>query len=311
VNASRVDAIADAVLYEGYILYPYRASALKNRHRFNIGVLAPHDVADAVGDRWSARTECLVRGSDEATVNVTVRFLHVLEAVDRVAREDGWQEAVPRTISIDVPLGRGLGMSSARTFDVAPVEGRSQHTLSGTIETSCERVRGSLYRIAVIVSNLTPIDRQSLERDRLSSVAYSLVSAHVVLRTAGAEFLSLLDPPEEVREASAQCCNLGLWPVLVGDEGEHDAMLASPIVLYDHPSIAPESHGDFFDATEMDEMLSLRVLTMTDAEKAEARQTDPRARMLIDRTEALSPDELARLHGVVRGLRPIGRGTSE
>ena len=55
-------------------------------------------------------------------------------------------------------------------------------------------------------------------------------------------------------------------------------MLCSPIILYDYPKIAPESAGDFFDGTEMDEMLTLRVLTLTDAEKQEMRNGDPRAR---------------------------------
>ena len=36
-----VEQIANAVLYEGYILYPYRASALKNRCRWTIGGLVP------------------------------------------------------------------------------------------------------------------------------------------------------------------------------------------------------------------------------------------------------------------------------
>jgi hydrogenase maturation protease len=101
-----------------------------------------------------------------------------------------------------------------------------------------------------------------------------------------------------------------LWPVLVGEPHERDGILASPIILYDYPQIASESAGDFFDGTEIDEMLALRVLTLTDAEKDEARRTDPRARALVDRTEALSGEQLLKLHGILRDMRPVIDGAS-
>jgi hypothetical protein len=87
-------------------------------------------------------------------------------------------------------------------------------------------------------------------------------------------------------------------------------MFCSPIILYDYPKIAPESAGDFFDGTEMDEMLTLRVLTLTDAEKQEMRSGDPRARKILERTEALTSDALLKAHGVIRGLREI-RGNTQ
>ena len=77
-------------------------------------------------------------------------------------------------------------------------------------------------------------------------------------------------------------------------------MLSSPIILYDYPAIAPESPGDLFDGTEIDEILTLRVLTMTDQEKEEARSTDARAGRLLDRAELLAPEQFAKLHGVFR-----------
>ena len=41
MNFASVEKIAAAVLYEGYILYPYRATAIKNRQRWNFGTLYP------------------------------------------------------------------------------------------------------------------------------------------------------------------------------------------------------------------------------------------------------------------------------
>ena len=118
-------------------------------------------------------------------------------------------------------------------------------------------------------------------------------------------WLSLADPPADAVEAAARCRNVGLWPVLVGEPGASDTVLASPIILEDHPQVAPESSGDLFDATEIDEILSLRILALTDEEKAEMRAADARARALLDRTEALTGDDLMRMHGTIREVRPV------
>jgi len=85
-------------------------------------------------------------------------------------------------------------------------------------------------------------------------------------------------------------------------------MLASPIILYDYPQIAPESAGALFDGTEIDEILSLRILTLTDEEKRQMRETDPQARSLLERTEALDAEQWMQLHGVMRDPRGSGSG---
>ena len=136
---------------------------------------------------------------------------------------------------------------------------------------------------------------------------YSLVSAHTILTVEDGEFVSLLDPPENLRSLAAECSNIGTWPVLVGEEGERNTMLSSPIILYDYPQIAPESPGSLFDGTEIDEILSLRILTMTDEEKHEMRQSDRRAREILERTENMPPEQFMKLHGALRGLHPINK----
>jgi len=133
----------------------------------------------------------------------------------------------------------------------------------------------------------------------------SLVSAHTILGVRSGEFVSLLDPPPEFRDFAGGCRNIGAWPVLVGEPGQRDTLLASPIILYDYPQIAPESAGDLFDGTEIDEILSLRIMTLTDEEKREIRQSDERARQVLERTEAMPVEQFMKLHGAVRGLRPL------
>ena len=122
----------------------------------------------------------------------------------------------------------------------------------------------------------------------------SLVSAHIVLGVVEWSVRVACSSRRKIcSDLAASCQNVGAWPVLVGAEGERDTMLASPIILYDYPQIAPESPGDLFDGTEIDEILALRIMTMTDEEKREMRNTDDRARKILERTEAL-PDGASR-----------------
>jgi hypothetical protein len=126
-----------------------------------------------------------------------------------------------------------------------------------------------------------------------------------VLAVAGGRFVSLLEPPEWAAAAAAGCTNLHTFPVLAGPAGGRDLVLSAPVILYDHPRIAPESPNALFDSGEIDEILSLRTRTLTEEEKAEARATDPRAAALLDRVDALPDELLARLHGTVRAMRPL------
>ena len=96
------------------------------------------------------------------------------------------------------------------------------------------------------------------------------------------------------------------FPVLAGRPGERDLLLVSPIILYDHPEIAEQSEGALYDSTEIDEILTLRVMTMTDEEKAQARATDPLAAQIIDRCDSMSPEAMQQLHGVLRNPHAAG-----
>ena len=133
----------------------------------------------------------------------------------------------------------------------------------------------------------------------------SLLSMHTILGVRDGEFVSLTDPPEQWRSYAAGCKNVGAWPVLIGAGTEHDTMLSSPIIVSDYPQLAPESPGDLFDSTEIDEILTLRIMTLTDDEKSEAAGVDERVKKLLARTESLARDQLMNLHGTVRGLRLV------
>jgi hypothetical protein len=151
-------------------------------------------------------------------------------------------------------------------------------------------------RLSLDVQNTSP----ERARSKDEAIRTSLIGAHLLIEATGRGFVSLLDPPVAAQSAVAECRQHRCWPVLAGPPGTNDVILVSPIILYDHPEVAPESAGALFDSTEIDEILTLRVLTMTGDEKAEARATDPRAREIIDHCEAMTPEELQRLHGVLR-----------
>jgi hydrogenase maturation protease len=176
--------------------------------------------------------------------------------------------------------------------------------LDGEILCEIEEIEAGLFRIAVEIVNRTPVPETELENQD-AVLLRTLASTHTVLHTDEGQFVSLMDPPDSRRELAAACKNQGTWPVLVGDESAADrtTMLSSPIILYDYPKIAAESPGELFDGTEIDEILTLRVMTMTDAEKEEMRQSDPRARRILERTESLPEDQLLKMHGVLRELR--------
>jgi hypothetical protein len=349
-NLDRVEKIAEAVLYEGYMLYPYRASAVKNQQRWNFGVVCPRAYSESQNgtEAWSMQTECLLQSSSATRLSVKIRFLQIAnrsvailpqplqelpqdsepeyKTADKleVAGETfaPWQEAIEREVSIPplFPADRALSQISSfafpagKTFEPLLDENnwivgliiREWKTICGSVELESKQYQNGVTRITVHIRNL--VSNGSLpEQSRADALMYSLVSAHTILIAEGGQFVSLLDPPENLRSMVAECCNLGTWPVLAGNEDQRDTMLSSPIILYDYPQIAPESPGSLFDGTEIDEILSLRILTMTEEEKHEMRQSDQRARQILERTESMLPEQFMKLHGALRGLRSLNR----
>jgi hypothetical protein len=300
MNLRIVEEIANAVLYEGYVLYPYRASAVKNRRRWNFGVVAP----PGSDDPSSMQTECVVQGEPRAPLAVRVRFLQLVERSDG-SDSQPWQEAVEREVHSDTELGSGSQWHAFQFPAGEDVDGRVvrlREAIDGEVEIETRQVRDHTYTVRVRIRNVSA----GAKAERGETLLRSLISTNTILNTTGAAFVSLIDPPEEFRSIVANCANDRSWPVLVGEEGETDTMLSSPIILYDYPRIAPESPGALFDGTEIDEILTLRIMTMTDAEKSEMRELDDRTRQLLERTESLPPEHLMKLHGTLRGLKPAG-----
>ena len=299
--SDRVRRIADAVLYEGYLLWPYRKSALKNQQRFTFGGVYP----PAWEDRSCMQAQVLLEGDADVQVEIRVRFLHVVarqvlkgEVPVEELEADGerwvsWDEAVEREVApgpIRIPAGDEL-----QAIPGGAVR-RSWRALQGEVSVAREPVRAGLWRVTLRVANTTPWEGAHREE----ALRQTFCSTHAVLSAKNGAWVSPTDPPASLRAEVQACANDGVWPVLVGEEGDRSAMLASPIILPDHPQIAPESPGDLFDSGEIDQMLVLNILAMTEQERREMRDADPRAREILQRTEALSEAQIMRLNGAVR-----------
>ncbi len=347
--------IADAVLYEGYLLYPYRRSAIKNRQRWTFGVVYPKEFSEANGgiDPWMMRTECLVttQGNGDTSLDIYIRFLHLLSVRRGEVGDDSmghdelgcvrsdsynghmspwepaasrafetWEEAREREVSVS-NLSPGELVAHPCTVEITfPGEHmveeaitdiqalmRVHKPLRGAVIIAAEQIGEETFKISVQIENTTPGTGAITSRGD-SIVLQSFVSTHTLLQVRQGAFVSLLEPPEALKPLAQGCQNLHTWPVLVGNEGEHDVMLSSPIILYDYPQIAPESPGPLFDGTEIDELLTLRIMTLTDEEKREIREGDVRGREILERTENMSPEQFMKLHGVIRSLRPVDEG---
>ncbi|HMG03991.1 MAG TPA: hypothetical protein VK581_00935 [Chthoniobacterales bacterium] len=348
MNPALLDKVVNAVLYEGYILYPYRASSKKNRQRFTFGRVYPEEysVAQKGAEPCLMQTEVLLRAqSPECALNTSVRFLHPMAREVGVLTEplaelpelqeptfqlvnevligerlcQTWQESVERTVSLPPfllrdpsPMPTEFRFEASRALEpirdgekVAAVFVRRQEALLGTVETSVTQIDPHVSKVTIGIWNKTPVAPTDLENQD-AILMRTFASTHTVLHVTGGEFISLLEPPPEYTQAAAACKNVNTWPVLVGEasRNERDTMLSSPIILYDYPQIAPESAGDLFDGAEIDEILTLRILTMTDQEKREMRGVDDHARRILERTELLPDDHLLKMHGAMRGVPP-------
>jgi hypothetical protein len=314
----RARAVADAVLYEGYLLYPYRGTSSKNQSRWQFGVLGPPGAAESgLGEDDALAADFLI--DDARALTLVVRFLQLqhrraeratgsgdFAPVDELQTPAGswltWDEAVECETSFG-PLALGdqpwsLPVTADAATDIEVLDGgrlvRERHEIRGVLTVTCEP-DGNLRRVSVRVAN-TGVPA----RDKGDAIARSMIGTHLIAEVVGGRFISLLEPPQSAADAVSRCGRHRCFPVLAGPPGTDDMLLITPIILYDHPEVAEQSDTALYDCTEIDEILTLRVMTMTDDEKAQARATDPRAARIIDECDAMSPEAMARLHGVLR-----------
>ncbi|AEW99433.1 hypothetical protein [Streptantibioticus cattleyicolor] len=336
-------AVADAVLYEGYLLYPYRRSSPKNRVRWQFGVLGPRAWAERNGpvtagvagsaESWYQQTQVVLQADPDAVLRLRLRYLHSRHKSVERRHADGshrpvasleadgelhltFDEALPRETGADIPLAQLLAAEQAFTTgspggtQTSPIadgtarvvrRGHPVHAVTTVRAQPVDPARHA-YRLTVRTENTGEPPGPDASRDEI--LRHALIATHTLLGGTGVAFVSLLDPPDWAAPHVRACRNLHTFPVLGGAPGTGDLMLSAPIILPDHPQVAPESPGDLHDAAEIDEILSLRTALLTEEEKREARATDVRAARILDRVDTMPPEVFARLHGAIRSLRP-------
>jgi hypothetical protein len=262
-----VNELVESLLYEGYALYPYTPGATKNATPTPFGIVYPPAYAEALDTTYD-HLELQCVVDGDGEITAEVHFL--VPNGDRHVAE-------PQRIE-------GSG-----DFEIGAISVRTALKRSDPLS----RGDSDLRRVSFRVENRTEVPKGLT---RAEALRFSLISTHPVLRVDGGRFISQLDAP---------CESVNTWPVLAS--ADDDVMLGAAIILPDHPQIAPESRGNLFDNTEIEEALVLHVQVLSDEERAEIEQADPAVREMIERASAVTSDELLKLHGRVEVRDPVTR----
>ena len=279
---AELERLVSSLLYEGYALYPYTPSTAKNATPTPFGIVYPPAYAEGSSVTFDhLRVEGIVIADDpEQRVGADVRFLQA--SGER-------HQAAERTL--------GLGPATLAELEGEGVGDEFSHgepAISGRARLRAERLSGSLWRMRCCVHNSTPV---AGGLDRGAALRASLVSTHVVLEAPGARFASPLERDGEVGAAVDACESVNTFPVLAAPDDS--ALLAATIVLPDHPKIAPQSLGNLFDNTEIEEALLLHVQALSDDEREQIAGHDPAVREMVERAAGAAPDDVLALHGLM------------
>jgi hypothetical protein len=281
--SAALEELVTTLLWEGYALYPYTPGATKNATPTPFGIVYPPAYAAGGPTTFDRiRLQGIVEGPAEATLALDVRFLQ-----STGARHEG----VARQVTLRAtPLAVLEAGGAGAEFAFGGVRGR--------VRMAAQRFDERLARVTMCVHNTTEVDMDPTHPlDRATALGSSLLSTHVLAQVGGARFLSPIDPPEHGAAAVMACAAVNTFPVLAADDDS--ALLGAAIMLPDHPRLAPESRGDLFDGTEIEEALLLHVLALSDGERDEIAEHDPAVRAMVERAVAATPQDIRNLHGRV------------
>lgn len=275
-----LESLLGALLYEGYALYPYTAGAAKNATPTPFGIVYPPAYAQgsaAAFDRL--RLHGVTQAGPDAVIEAEVRFLQ--------AAPEGGHRAVERRLgAAPRSLGELAATPDEQTFEFDGLIGRMRF--------SARPLDAGGWRIALCVHNTTGVEARGL--DRGAALRTSLLSTHPIVHLEGGAFVSPLEGEGD---------SVNTYPILATPDD--DVLVGAAIILPDHPQLAPESRGNLFDGTEIEEALVLHVMALSDGERDEIADGDPAIRELVARTVAATPEDLVRLHGRTV-LHDPGRG---
>ncbi len=285
-----LESLLDSLLYEGYALYPYTPGATKNATPTPFGIVYPPTYAEGNPATFDhLRMECLVEAGAEAELRATICFLQPQGERHKAAARRIEIDATALPELIETGAGHEFG------FD-------GEETIAGRVRMRAEALGDGLARVKVCIHNSTGLPDGGGEFERGDALRFSLISTHVVAEVTGGRFVSPLDTKGPHADALADCDSVNTWPVLANPTDT--AMLGAAIVLPDHPSMAPESLGNLFDSTEIEEALLLHVHALSESEREEIERQDPAVREMVERAAATTPDQIMNLHGRLSEVEP-------
>ena len=289
MSSRGVDELVSTLLYEGYALYPYTPGAAKNATPTPFGIVYPKTYADSQPAAFPMlRLECVLQGGPEAKLTASVRFLQA--AGERHEGTERRLDPAPATLA---ELAREP-VDLAFRFDPEDADGAPP--LVGRVRMRAELLGPELARVKLCVHNDSEVGPTAdPEPTRAEALRRSLLSVHPMLEVEGGMFVSPLERDGEAGEAVEASDSVNTFPVLIG-EGDV-AVLGAAIMLPDHPELAPESLGNLFDNTEIEEALLLHVKALSDDEREEITEQDPAVREMIERADKVTKDEMLDLHG--------------
>jgi hypothetical protein len=271
------EGLADAPLSEGFVLDPHRTS--RSRFQWRFGLVAPQGPVGEAAAHSFTETVCLLESEERARLTVRLRFLQIqTRSAEGQGQPPGtWEQGVLHTKTTELALRVGQPASvllieapGARTVEnIADAEG----VLSARYITESRPLEGQMrlhvrpvadfLRVSIRFENLAPWEPH-FATDRFALLRRSFVGAHLVVSAHEARFVSLLEPPASAAAAVASCHSTHVHPVLVGPAGRRDLMLSSPILFQDYPAFGQPEPADVSESADIDEALSLRLMTMAD-----------------------------------------------
>ncbi len=277
-----LETLVDSLLYEGYALYPYTPGATKNATPTPFGIVYPPAYASGNPATFDhLRAECVLAAPEGARLTGTVRFLQA--AGDRHRATERRLE-LPAT---DLSELANAGVGTSFEFE-------GDERVEGRVRLRAELLEGDLARVRMCVHNSTVIDAGD-DPTRAEALRFSLMSTLVVIETSAGAFVSPLERDGTAGAAVAECRSANTFPVLANPSDT--AILGAAFVLPDHPAMAPESLGNLFDNTEIEEALLLHVQALSDSEREQISGQDEAVREMIARAQGTTPEEIMRLHG--------------
>jgi hypothetical protein len=279
-----IEELVRSLLYEGYALYPY-TPGVKNATPTPFGIVYPPAYAQVQPAAFSMlRLEAVLQAEADARLDGTVLFLQA--AGER-------HEAAERSLGLGPATLADLARRPLRQAFAFPVDETAE--LTGRVAMRAEPLSPTLARVRLCVHNETDMRADPAQASRAEALRDSLSSTHPLLEVEGGCFISPLEREGVEGEAALESQPVNTFPVLLGDRDE--AVLGAAIVLPDHPELAPESLGNLFDNTEIEEALLLHVHALTDGERKEIAGQDPAVREMIERAESTTGDQIMGLHG--------------